>query len=474
MTGLRGFSFNLVAHELAHSWYGDNVTCATWSDIWINEGFTSYLEYIANQYLVSQSSANALMLSYMNYAMTQPGGSVYVPPANLNNSGRIFSTRLTYRKGSALVHMIRFEMQNDELFFKTLYNFQQQYKGSLATGLDFKTVCENVSGIDFTDFFNQWYFGEGYPTFSAIWSQEEDTVYLNSIQTTSTAITPLFKTPIEFKLTYAGGSQTFRLYQMTNDTIFKIVIPHEITGIAIDPNNWILNQQGSITHMNNLRLKVFLEGPFNEYSGHMNSSFDPDDFPLNQPYSQPPWNFSGAETIPEIPTSNVVDWVLIELRDANSASQATSVTTIAQMAALLLNNGSIVSMDESSPLQFYNSVTQQLYVVLHHRNHLSIMSAIPLDYDKGFYNYDFSVSSGQIYQGISGSKELSTGIWGMIAGDSDANGTVELADKTNDWNPTAGKRGYLFPDLNLDGQSDNLDKDNYWLPNNGKGSQVPL
>ncbi len=71
-------------------------------------------------------------------------------------------------------------------------NFQQQYKGSLATGLDFKTVCENVSGIDFTDFFNQWYFGEGYPTFSAIWSQEEDTVYLNSIQTTSTAITTLF------------------------------------------------------------------------------------------------------------------------------------------------------------------------------------------------------------------------------------------------------------------------------------------
>ena len=358
--------------------------------------------------------------------------------------------------------------------FRTLYDFQQHYKDSIATGLDFKTVCEDVSGIDFTDFFNQWYFGEGYPTFSAIWSQEEDTVYLNSIQTTSTAITTLFKTPIEFKLNYAGGSQTFRLYQMTNDTIFKIVIPHEITGIAIDPNNWILNQQGSITHMNNLRLKVFLEGPFNEYSGHMNSSFDPDDFPLNQPYSQPPWNFSGAETIPEIPTSNVVDWVLIELRDANSASQATSVTTIAQMAALLLNNGSIVSMDESSPLQFYNSVTQQLYVVLHHRNHLSIMSAIPLDYDKGFYNYDFSVSSGQIYQGISGSKELSTGIWGMIAGDSDANGTVELADKTNDWNPTAGKRGYLFPDLNLDGQSDNLDKDNYWLPNNGKGSQVPL
>ncbi|MBM3436905.1 MAG: M1 family metallopeptidase, partial [Bacteroidetes bacterium] len=246
MMGIRSFSENLVAHELAHSWFGDNVTCATWSDIWINEGFASYGEYIERQYMISQASADALMLSYMNYVMTSPGGSVYVPPANLNNWGRIFSTRLTYRKGCSLVHMIRFQMNNDSLFFRTLYEFQQQFTDSLATGLDFKTVCENVSGIDFTSFFNQWYFGEGYPTFSVIWSQAADTVWLNSIQTTSTVVTTLFKTPIEFKLTYSGGSQTFRLTQLTNDTTFKIVIPHVVTGITIDPNNWILNQAGTI------------------------------------------------------------------------------------------------------------------------------------------------------------------------------------------------------------------------------------
>jgi hypothetical protein len=472
MTGLRSFSFNLVAHELAHSWYGDNVTCATWSDIWVNEGFASYLEYIANQYLISQASADALMLSYMNYAMTQPGGSVYVPPADVNSSGRIFSTRLTYRKGSALVHMIRFEMQNDSLFFRTLYEFQQQYKDSIATGLDFKVVCEDVSGIDFTDFFNQWYFGEGYPIFSVNWSQNQDTVYLNSVQTTSTTITTLFKTPIEFKLIYAGGSETFRLYQLTNDTVFKIIIPHEITGITIDPNNWILNQNGTITHRKNLNLTAFLEGPFNETTNQMLSGLNPDHLPLNQPYNQPPWNYTGTESVTSAPP-DAVDWVLIELRDATEAATAAGSTTIARQAAFIKNNGIIVGTDGTSFLQFSNSINQQLFVVIHHRNHLSLLSAQPLDYEKGIYTYDFSASSGQIYQGVIGSKELHPGIWGMIAGDSDANGEVEPADKTNDWNQAAGKRGYLFPDLNLDGQADNLDKDDFWLPNVGKGSMVP-
>jgi hypothetical protein len=472
MTGLRSFSFNLVAHELGHSWFGDNVTCATWSDIWVNEGFASYLEYIANQNLVSQASADALMLSYMNYAMTQPGGSVYVPPSDLNSSGRIFSTRLTYRKGCALVHMIRFQMQNDSLFFKTLYDFQQQYKDSLATGLDFKSVCENISGIGFTDFFNQWYFGEGYPVFSAIWSQEEDTVYLNSIQTTSTSITPLFKTPIEFKLTYSGGSQTIRLSQLANDTTFKIVIPHEVTGISIDPNNWILNQEGSIIHRKNLRLKAFLEGPYDELTGQMSNDIPPDQFPLNQPFNQPPWNYSGNETLMAYDT-NITDWVLIEIRDASSAALAYGSTIINRQAGLLLNDGKVIRPDGSDKLTFDNNILQLAFTVVHHRNHLSIMSAIPLAYNKGVYMYDYTTDADQTYGGISGIREVASGVWGMIAGDADANGNVQAEDKSLIWELAVGKRGYLSADLNLDGQDDNCDKNEFWLPNLGKGTQVP-
>ena len=472
MSGMRYLNTYLISHELGHSWFGDNVTCATWSDIWINEGFATYTEYLVNQYLVSQASADAIMLSYMNNVMTSPGGSVYVPLNETNNVGRIFSSRLTYRKGCTLVHMIRFEMNNDNLFFQTLSNFQQQYKGSLATGLDFKTVCENVSGIDFTDFFNQWYFGEGYPTFSAIWSQAEDTVYLNSIQTTSTAITPLFKIPIEFKLTYAGGSQTVRFSQLTNDTTFKVIIPHEVTGISIDPNNWVLNQAGTITHRKNLKLKAYLEGPFNGTTGQMTNGIHPVYFSLNQPFNQPPWNYSGNESIASL-EENIIDWVLVEIRDAAAAAQATSSTTIHRQAALLLNDGRIRGTDGSSNLKFDNNILQQPFCLINQRNHLKIMSAVPLIYQKGVYNYDFSTAAQQSYGGNSGIKQIYPGIWGMISGDADANGIIQQADKTTTWETSAGTQDYLPSDLNLDGQANNVDKDDYWLPNIGKGTQVP-
>jgi hypothetical protein len=456
---------------LGHSWFGDNVTCASWSDIWINEGFATYTEYLVNQYLVSQANADAIMLSYMNYVMTAPDGSVYIPLNETNNVGRIFNTRLSYRKGSALVHMIRFEMNNDAHFFQTLQNFQQQYQDSLATGLDFKAVCEDVSGLDFTDFFNQWYFGQGYPTFSVVWSQNEDSVYLRSIQTTSTTVTPLFKMPVEFKLSYSGGSQIMRLYQLKNDTTFKIIFPHEVTGIVVDPNNWVLNQLGTNTHLKNLELISYLEGPFNGLSMNTNL-IGLSDFPITQPYSIAPWNYEGTENLTAIP-SNVVDWILVELRDAANSSSAVPSTQIARQSGLLHNDGRITGTDGISMLKFDNTISQQLFVIIHHRNHLSIMSASPLAYEKGVYQFNFSTSAGQIYQGASGSKEIGSGVWGMIAGDADANGSIEQGDKTFVWDGDAGNQMYLPSDLNLDSQANNLDKDDYWLPNFGKSSAIP-
>ncbi len=131
-------------------------------------------------------------------------------------------------------------MDNDSLFFRTLCEYQQQYKDSLATGLDFRNVCQQVSGINFTDFFNQWYFGEGYPIFDLSWWQEADTVFLLSNQQTSTTVTTLFKMPLEYKLSWAGNDTIVRFYNQTNDTLFKYIINEEISQVEIDPKNWIL------------------------------------------------------------------------------------------------------------------------------------------------------------------------------------------------------------------------------------------
>ena len=78
MTTIQNFSFYLVAHELAHQWFGDHITCGNWQDIWINEGFASYFEYVAAQELLGQEAADSWMAGAMSVAFGETEGSVWV------------------------------------------------------------------------------------------------------------------------------------------------------------------------------------------------------------------------------------------------------------------------------------------------------------------------------------------------------------------------------------------------------------
>lgn len=251
MSTMGGFGFWLVAHELGHMWFGDNVTCATWSDIWVNEGFASYSEYLALQYLDSQAAANSMMNGVQSYVMSDPGGSVYVPEdeVSYDNVWRIFNGRLSYDKGAAIIHMIRYFVNDDEVFFETLHNYQEIFKDSTATGLDFMGVLNETSGMDFTDFFDQWYFGEGYPTIDVTYSQDGVNLYLEISQTASKpSVTPLFTMPVDFKFFYnAGGDTTLRLELTDEVTTYMLPISEEIGLIKVDLDNWLLVKEGSIT-----------------------------------------------------------------------------------------------------------------------------------------------------------------------------------------------------------------------------------
>jgi len=219
-----------------------------------------------------------------------------------------------------------------------------------------------------------------------------------------------------------------------------------------------------------LDITVFLEGPFNGIN--MNSDINTQ-LPLLQPYNVSPWNYSGTESVAMIPNSDVVDWLLIELRDASDAASATAATMIDRKAAFLLNSGKIVDLDGSSVLQFDNNISQQLYVVIWHRNHLGIMSYNYITESDGAYVYNFTTGMDQVFGSLSGHKEITPGKWGMMGGDGNHDGFVTTLDKSPLWENEAGNKGYLESDYNLDEQSNNKDKDDIWTPNEGKGSQVP-
>ena len=224
-----------------------------------------------------------------------------------------------------------------------------------------------------------------------------------------------------------------------------------------------------------LDIKVFLEGAYTS-GNQMQTMLNPDHIPLAQPYNTAPWNYTGNETVLPLPSSEITDWVLVELRDAAAAADATSSTMIARQAAFLLNNGSIVGLDGTSRLSFDNILNENLFVVIWHRNHLAVMSANPLVKTDGYYSYDFSDAVEKTYGGALGCKQIETtfpGVWGMIGGDGDANGIINTVDKTSFWSILTGKTGYLSSDYNMDGQTNNPDKNDIWLPDISRESQVP-
>lgn len=241
-----------------------------------------------------------------------------------------------------------------------------------------------------------------------------------------------------------------------------------------DRIHWIPNEY-------RIQAKVFLEGCFNVTQ--MTPELNPV-LPLNHPFNPPlpyfgnplpDWYFNIPGTAPSIPDPTVVDWVLVQLRDASSPGAALPATSIATAPAFLLEDGSIIGMDGSGQLTFEVTPVNNIYLVVWHRNHLGIIAANPLTEIGGLYPYDFTSTSSQTYGGSSAQVQLSSvpEIWGMMAGDGDGNGEVDDPDKLNIWNLQTGEQGYLESDYNLNKNVNNQDKNDFWYLNYGKATYIP-
>jgi hypothetical protein len=222
-----------------------------------------------------------------------------------------------------------------------------------------------------------------------------------------------------------------------------------------------------------LDLTVFLEGPFNTSSFEMNTILNQGAFiPLNQPYNAAPWNYNGTENVTNLPP-DIVDWVLVELRETSGGPEtATSSTIIGRQAAFVTNFGKVVGLDGISYLRFDVSITNNLFIIIHHRNHLSVMNADALANFGGIFYFDFTGSVDYLYGGLSGSKDIQ-GSAAMAAGDGNGDGVIDDNDKTISWGPECGKKGYFSSDFNMNQHVNNLDKNGYWHLNYLMENQVP-
>lgn len=239
MSFMGSFDYSLVAHELAHQWFGDQVTCGGWESLWVNEGFATYLTALCFEYLQPEEEFTQRLESMRAYVLSETFGSVY--PIDTISLDKLFNQRLTYQKAALMIHMVRWKL-GDSLFYQGIRNFLESsnFNYGFAITNDIKKSWEDVSGIDLTEFFEDWFYGEGYPIYDIVWFQEKDDVSVILTQTTSHHSVSFFDIPIPIKFSGSNRDSTLIFDPSSNFESFNFALPFEIESVEFDPDLWVL------------------------------------------------------------------------------------------------------------------------------------------------------------------------------------------------------------------------------------------
>ncbi|MDN3678246.1 M1 family aminopeptidase [Flavobacterium paronense] len=244
------FDRQLIAHEMAHQWFGDKVTCGTWKDIWLNEGFATYLATLVIENFDGIDSFVAEKQGMIDYITSSPTGKVYLSDTEATNVNRIFSGRLSYNKGAMVLEMLRFKL-GDALFFQGLKNYLANpnlaYKYAVTS--DLQTQLEAVYGQDLTEFFTDWIYNQGYPTYTITaqnWGAGQARFVIN--QTQSDPSVSYFEMPVPVRIYGALGQQADIVLNNTFDGEEIITnVPFPIANVEFDPERHLIAANSTVT-----------------------------------------------------------------------------------------------------------------------------------------------------------------------------------------------------------------------------------
>ncbi|MDH4069158.1 MAG: M1 family aminopeptidase [Ignavibacteria bacterium] len=248
MTSTGTYSEPIIAHELAHQWFGDLITCANWPNIWMNEGFATYSEALYYEEMYGSSGYWSEILSNLSYAKTA-NGSIY--RADTSSDWSIFNSALVYSKGASVLHMLR-HVLGDSVFFDVMFAYASDpaFRYGVATTENFQLVAETVSGRELGYFFDQWIYGERFPHYYYWWYSSETesghTVTVGIDQTTGTTTPAFFRMPVDLGVSGNGWDTTVVVDHSFDGQIFTFLVPGEPTDLELDPETWILRDVSRI------------------------------------------------------------------------------------------------------------------------------------------------------------------------------------------------------------------------------------
>ena len=246
---------SLVAHEFAHQWFGDMITCATWADIFLNEGFATWTEahWIENQGGY-QAYKNELGWNAQYYIAYNPGWAISIPSwaVTTPDLSTLFNYAVTYMKGSCVMHMLRYTL-GDSVFFPAMKAYATDtvdFKYKSATIEDFKNKIETEAGYDLDWFFDQWVYKPDHPVYKNVYTfskaGNENWIVDFTARQEIQSFLPYFQMPVELKIDYKDGSDTIvKVFNSFNGQTFAFEFSREPVLLTFDPNNDILLKEGS-------------------------------------------------------------------------------------------------------------------------------------------------------------------------------------------------------------------------------------
>ncbi len=244
------FGRQLIAHEMAHQWFGDKITCGTWKDIWLNEGFATYIAALVIENFDGPAAFITEKATMIASITSSANGTVYLSDAEALIVDRIFDYRLTYNKGAMVLNMLRFKL-GDTVFFQGIRNYLADsnlaFKYALTPNL--KSHLEAVYGSSLTEFFNDWVYNQGYPIYNiTVQNTAVGQAKITVSQTTSHPSVPFFEMPVPVRLLGANGqSQDVVVNNTVNGEQFNISVPFTVIGTQFDPNKNIISRMSTAT-----------------------------------------------------------------------------------------------------------------------------------------------------------------------------------------------------------------------------------
>lgn len=196
-----------ISHELFHQWFGDLVTCESWSNIALNESFADYGEYLWNEYKYGRDEADYRSNHSMNYYLGQPEeAAIPLVRYNYHDEQEIFDVAIIYYKGGLILNMLR-NYVGDDAFFKSLHEYLTAHQYGTVEAQDLRLAFEKVTGQDLNWFFNQWFFAPGHPKLNISYEYNPDqhnvAVTVEQTQETGNGVS-IFKIPVAVDV-YVNG-----------------------------------------------------------------------------------------------------------------------------------------------------------------------------------------------------------------------------------------------------------------------------